>query len=219
MIFFENLNILNSEFKTEFYKKVQNFYENKKYILGSELEKFEKNFSHFIKIKNSIGVGNCLDALTMSLKVLNFEKNSEIIVAANAYFASILSIINAGYKPVLVDPDIKTYNIDANKIKLKITRKTKAILAVHLYGKCCDMVSIKEICKNYSLKLIEDCAQSHGAKFNNQLSGTFGDLSCFSFYPTKILGGIGDGGIVCSNSDRLINKIRKFRNYGSLKRY
>jgi dTDP-4-amino-4,6-dideoxygalactose transaminase len=130
-----------------------------------------------------------------------------------------MAIKNSNLRPILVEPDIKTYNLDIKKIEKKITKNTKAILAVHLYGKPCDMKQLKKICKKYNLFLIEDCAQSHGASINGQITGSFGDMGCFSFYPTKNLGGFGDGGAITCNNKSLSNKLKKIRNYGVSKKY
>ena len=218
-IFFENLGKSNYFFIKKFNKEYKKFIKNGKYILSESVEDFEKNFASYIGVNYCVGVGNGLDALTMSLKALNLPKNSEVLVASNAYFASILSIINANLKPVLVEPDIKTYNINIFEIDKYINKRTRAIMAVHLYGKPCDLIEIKKICSINKLFLIEDCAQSHGASINNKLTGSFGDFGCFSFYPTKNLGALGDGGAILCNNKIIANKIRKFRNYGSLTRY
>lgn len=218
-IYFENLSNSNAFFTKIFNKKYNQFIKNGNYILSKNLENFEKNFSAYIGTKYCIGVGNGLDALTISLKSLNFPKNSEVIIASNAYIACVVSVINANLKPVFVEPEIQTYNLDYKKIKKNITRKTKAILAVHMYGKPCNMKEIQKICKKYNLFLIEDCAQSHGASFQNKLTGSFGDLSCFSFYPTKNLGCLGDGGAILCNNKALEIKLRMMRNYGSITKY
>ncbi len=160
-----------------------------------------------------------MDALILSLKVFDFEKGSEVIVPSNTYIATILSIIHCGLKPVLVEPDIKTYNIDPTKIEEAITSKTKAVMIVHLYGKCCDMDPITSLCKKYNLKLIEDCAQSHGAKYKGKKSGTFGDVNAFSFYPTKNLGALGDAGSVNTDDENIAKAVKSLRNYGSGEKY
>ena len=219
MIFYENLNKTNSEFYDEYINSLKKFKDKGSYILGGNLINFEKNFSKYIGARYCAGVANGLDALIISLKSLNLPKNSEVIVAANAYIATILAILNAGLKPILVEPCKDTYNIDPIKIEKKITKKTKAIISVHLYGKCCDMTAIGKICKKNNLFLIEDCAQSHGATFKNKSAGTFGNFACFSFYPTKLLGCLGDGGAVISKNKKDDLLIKKYRNYGSIKRY
>jgi dTDP-4-amino-4,6-dideoxygalactose transaminase len=218
-IYFENLSRSNSFFIKEFKKKYNEFIKKGNYILGKNLFNFEKNFAKYLNVKYCVGVGNGLDALTIALKALNLPKNSEVIVASNAYIASIISIINADLKPVLVEPNILTYNLDPNLIKSNITKNTKVIMAVHMYGRPCDMFEIQEICKKNSLYLLEDCAQSHGASLEGKMIGSFGDLSCFSFYPTKNLGCLGDGGAVVCNNKSLAKKLQMMRNYGSIKRY
>jgi dTDP-4-amino-4,6-dideoxygalactose transaminase len=219
MIEYENLNKSNFFFYHKYINSFKNILHKGKFILGDELIKFENNFSNFLKIKYCSGVANGLQALVLSLKALNLPSNSEILVPANSYYACVLSIINAGLKPILIEPDIKTYNIDVSKIEKKITTKTKAIMAVHMYGKSCDMKKLLDLSNKYKLFLIEDCAQSHGAKFKKKYTGTFGVFGCFSFYPTKNLGGLGDGGAVVSKNKNYNTLIKKLRNYGSLKRY
>jgi len=218
-VFFENLALSNIFFIEKFKKNYSTFIKNGKYILSDFVEKFENDFANYNQSKFCVGVGNGLDALTIALNSLDLDKNSEVIVAANSYVACIMSIINANLKPVLVEPNINTYNIDTSLIEQKITKKTKVIMAVNLYGKPCDLISINEICKKYNLYLVEDCAQSHGASINGKITGSFGDLGCFSFYPTKNLGSLGDAGAIICNNKILFSKIRKIRNYGSEKRY
>ena len=189
------------------------------FVLGSQVTDFEKQFADYCETQYCIGVANGLDAITLSLVALDYPKGSEVIVPSNTYIASILSILQAGLVPVLVEPDINTYNIDPSKIEEKITSKTKAILVVHLYGKACKMDDILFLCNKYKLGLVEDCAQAHGAKFKNQLVGGFGDYGAFSFYPTKNLGALGDAGAVTTNNESLAKKIAILRNYGSQKKY
>ena len=219
MIEYENLSKSNRKFYLEYLNKIKKILSKGSFILSEEVKNFEKNFSLFCGTKHCTGVGNGLNALTISLESLGLPKKSEIIVASNVYYASILSIIRSGHIPILVEPDIKTYNIDVNKIQNKISKKTKAIMAVHMYGKSCDMDDIIKMCKKNNLFLIEDCAQSHGAKFKNKTTGSFGDFGCFSFYPTKNLGCLGDGGAIVTNNKTLEQKTKLFRNYGSIKRY
>jgi len=218
-MFYENLNKSNNIFFNNFIKSLKKLNKQGSYILGKNLSKFEFNFAEYLNAGYCVGVGNGLDALTMSLKSLNLPKYSEVLVASNSYVACILSILNAGLKPILVEPDLETYNIDPNQIKKKISKKTRAILAVHLYGKSCEMDEIINICKKNNLYLLEDCAQSHGSKYKNKNTGTFGDFGCFSFYPTKILGGIGDGGAITCKKKKYRDYFLKVRNYGSITRY
>lgn len=219
MIEYENLKKTNSFFINKFRNSYKKFCKNGRYILSENVLSFENKFANFLHAPFCSGVGNGLDALILSLESLNLEKGSEVIVPANTYFATILAILRCGLKPVLVEPNINTYNIDYREILKNLSRKTKVILAVHLYGKVCEMDKIVEICKENKLYLIEDCAQSHGAKFKNKYSGTFGDFGCFSFYPTKNLGCLGDGGAVITKQFKNDLKIKMLRNYGSVKRY
>lgn len=219
MIEYENLKNLNQPFFEEFKSSFARTLESGWFIMGKSLESFEKEFAEYCGTKYCIGVANGLDALILSIKALDIPKGSEIIVPSNTYIASVLAIVDAGCVPVLVEPDIKTYNIDPFRIEEKITNKTKAILVVHLYGKACEMDPILEICKKYQLRLVEDCAQAHGAKYKNQKVGTFGHANGFSFYPTKNLGALGDGGAVTTNDEDVAKKLKKLRNYGSGEKY
>jgi len=219
MIQYENLRKVNEPFIEELKMTANNIIDKGWYVLGEEVSNFEKEFATFVGTKYCIGVANGLDAITLSLLALDLPRNSEVIVPANTYIASILSILHAGLKPVLVEPEIKTYNLDPTKIESKITKNTSAILVVHLYGKICDMDPILKIKKKHNLKLVEDCAQSHGAMYKGKQAGTFGEAAAFSFYPTKNLGAIGDAGAVVTNIEEVKNKVSRLRNYGSSKRY
>lgn len=219
MIDYENLRQLNQPYWSEYQNKFQEILESGWFILGNSLKQFETEFADFIGAKHCLGVASGLDALELALKALDLPEKSEIIVPSNTYIATILAIINNGHIPVLVEPDISTYNINPHLIEQNITKKTKAILIVHLYGKSCDMEPIQDICKKYNLYLIEDCAQSHGAKYKGQTTGTFSDLAAFSFYPTKNLGCLGDGGAITTNNKDLYDKVFKLRNYGSSIKY
>jgi len=181
MIEYENLRDSNELFFEDYIHNFGNVLNSGWFILGSFEKKFEEDFAKYIGSNYCVGLASGLDALYLALKAFNFEKNSEIVVPSNTYIATILSIVNAGLKPVLVEPDIQTYNIDPAKIEESITSKTKALMIVHLYGKSCDMDPIISICKKHNLKLIEDCAQSHGAKYKNRNTGTFGEINAFSF--------------------------------------
>jgi len=219
MIQYENLKKVNEPFMGELTKTAIQVIEKGWYVLGEEVNGFEKEFSAFVGTKYCIGVASGLDAITLSLLSLDLPMNSEVIVPANTYIASILSILHAGFKPVFVEPDIETYNLDPEKIEKKITEKTSAILVVHLYGKVCDMNPILKIKERFDLKLVEDCAQSHGATYMGENAGTFGEAAAFSFYPTKNLGALGDAGAIVTNSKKVRDRIRELRNYGSSKRY
>jgi len=219
MIEYENLGKVNKPFFEEYKKTFSDVLDSGWFILGNYVNEFENNFAKYIGSKYCIGVASGLDALVLALKSLHLEYGCEVIVPSNTYIATILSILNCGLKPILVEPDIETYNINPQKIEEKITAKTKAIIVVHLYGKACNMDPILEICKNYNLKLIEDCAQSHGAKYKGKTTGSFGDFGAFSFYPTKNLGSLGDAGALTTNDEELMNEIRILRNYGSKQKY
>lgn len=218
MIEYENLRKVNERLFSDYQIAFTDFLNSGWYILGKNVELFEKDFSKYCNIDYCVGLASGLDALILAIDAFCFEKNSEIIVPSNTYIATILAIVRSGLKPVLVEPDINTYNIDPAKIVEKITKKTRAILVVHLYGKSCDMDAISEIAREYQLEIIEDAAQAHGAMFKNKKVGSFG-VGCFSFYPTKNLGALGDAGALTSNSQEYITKIKSLRNYGSIKKY
>ena len=218
IIEYENLNLLNKPFEEEYKVSFQNTLNSGWYILGQNVNDFESNFSSFLNSKYCVGVASGLDALIISIISQNFEKGSEIIVPSNTYIASILAIVQCGMTPILVEPDIRTYNIDPNRIEEKITTKTKAIMVVHLYGKACQMDEIEIIAKKNNLIIIEDCAQAHGAKFKNKMVGTFG-IGAHSFYPTKNLGALGDAGAITLEDENLYKKIKALRNYGSTQKY
>jgi dTDP-4-amino-4,6-dideoxygalactose transaminase len=219
MIPYEDLAKVNAPFENAFNESAARVIKSGWFILGQELKKFETEFAAFHGMNYCYGVGNGLDALTISLKALELPAASEIIVPSNTFIASILAVVHAGHLPVLVEPDIATYNIDPSRIEEAITPKTKAILLVHLYGKCCDMDNVLPIAQKYQLKIIEDSAQAHNARYKGKLAGTFGDVAGFSFYPTKNLGALGDGGAVLFNDDALADNFKKLRNYGSLVKY
>lgn len=188
------------------------------YVLGKEVQLFEKEWSEYIGSKYCVGLASGLDALWISFRLLNIKDGDEVIVCSNAYIACVMGITMNGATPVFVEPD-QYDNIDAEKIEEAITQKTKAILAVHLYGTSCDMTKIMEIAHKYQLRVVEDCAQSHGNHWMGQTVGTFGDVGCFSFYPSKGCGAFGDAGCIVTDDVNLANKFRVFRNYGSEKRY
>lgn len=184
------------------------------YILGKEVSSFEEEWANYIGTKYCVGLASGLDALWISFRLLGIGKGDEVIVSANAYIACVMGISINGATPVFVEPD-EYDNIDADKIEEKITPNTKAILAVHLFGQSCDMDKIMNIANKYNLKVVEDCAQSHGNSWHGRRTGTFGDISCFSFYPTKGCGAFGDAGCICTNSEKLAGNFKMFRNYGS----
>ena len=219
MIEYENLNKLNKPYFEEFNAVFNQVLESGWFILGHNVEEFEKEFAKYNNVQNCVGVASGLDALTISLLTLDLEKGSEVIVPSNTYIATVLSILHSGNVPVLVEPEIATYNIDPLRIEEAITSKTRAILVVHLYGKPCDMDPIMDICKRFNLFLVEDCAQAHGAEYKGKKAGSFGDIAAFSFYPTKNLGCLGDGGALLTNNHDYYHKARMIRNYGSVKKY
>lgn len=188
------------------------------YILGNEVKAFEKEWADYIGSKYCVGLASGLDALWISFRVLGIHEGDEVIVSGNAYIACVMGITMNGATPIFVEPD-EYDNIDANKIEAAITDKTKAILAVHLYGTSCDMTKITDIAHKYNLKVVEDCAQSHGNHWKNKTVGTFGDIGCFSFYPSKGCGAFGDAGCIVTDNEELADKFRVFRNYGSRVRY
>ena len=220
---FFDIHKINQSYKDSFQNIFTEFLDSKKIILGEKTEEFESLFAKYCGVNHALGISNGLDALKLIMKAYIemdiFNKEDEIIVPANTYIASILSISEAGLKPVLVDPDIKTYNIDFEKIEEKITSKTKGIMIVHLYGQVAASDKLFEIAKKYNLKIIEDSAQAHGATYMNKKTGSIGDASGFSFYPTKNLGAIGEAGAVTTNDSELFDVVKKLRNYGSEKRY
>lgn len=216
---YENLKTLNKPFETSLKRKFADFLDKGWYILGDEVALFEQEFAAYHGEKYVVGVANGLDALILSLKCCNFPKGSEVIVPSNTYIATILAILQCDLVPVFVEPDLRTYNIDHTKIEAAITRRTVAIMVVHLYGRCCEMSTILNLASSHSLKLVEDCAQAHGATLKGQLAGTFGDFGAFSFYPTKNLGALGDAGAIICKSEEDYELLKKLRNYGSGKKY
>lgn len=188
------------------------------YVRGKEVQAFEAEWADYIGVKHCVGVGNGLDALWIALRMLGIGPGDEVIVCANAYIACVMCISMNGAAPVLVEPDCYD-NIDAETIEASITERTKAILAVHLYGQACDMGRIMSLAQKHNLRVVEDCAQSHGNHWSGQRVGSFGDVGCFSFYPTKGCGAFGDGGAIVTNDEQLAQKCRMYSNYGSEKRY
>lgn len=219
MIKFLDLKKINNRYREEIDSRIKNILDKGWYLQGEENENFTKNFANFCGTKFVLGVANGLDALNLIIKAYGFGNGDEIIVPANTYIATILAISENGCIPILVEPDIKTYNINPDSIEEKITSKTKAIMVVHLYGQAVQMEKIWKIAKKYNLKIIEDSAQAHGAIYQENRTGNLGDASGFSFYPGKNLGCIGDGGAVTTNDEELFNKIKAIANYGSDRKY
>ena len=223
MIKFLDLHKINERYRKEIDERIKQVLDSGWYLLGNQDRTFEEHFASYCGAKHCIGCANGLDALNLIIKAYGFNNGDEIIVPANTYIASILSISENGCTPVLVEPDINTYNINPDLIEEKITDRTKAIMVVHLYGQAVQMDKIWALAKKYNLKIIEDSAQAHGAGVNIngefRRVGNLGDASGFSFYPGKNLGCMGDGGAVTTNDDELAEKIRALRNYGSHKKY
>lgn len=218
MIYYENLKNVNSPFFEEYKKAFDSFINSGRYVLGENVTQFEAEFAKIIGTKYCVGVGSGLAALELAIQAFDFPAGSEIIVPSNTYIASILAIVGNNLKPILVEPDIRTYNIDPRLIEEKITSKTVAVMAVHLYGKSSDMDPIMMLCNKHDLVLIEDCAQSHGAKYKGITTGSFG-IGAFSFYPTKNLGALGEAGAITTNDSDLNLTFKKLRNYGSIVQY
>ncbi|WP_232282950.1 DegT/DnrJ/EryC1/StrS aminotransferase family protein [Pedobacter sp. BAL39] len=189
------------------------------FILGKKVEQFEEEFAAYCGVAGCAGLASGLDALVLALRYFDFPEGSEVIVPSNTYIATILAIYHNGLVPVLVEPELSSYNIDPLKIEEKINSNTKAILVVHLYGKMCDMDPIMATAAQHNLKVIEDCAQAHGALYKGRMAGTFGDFGAFSFYPTKNLGALGDAGALLAADPQRIEKIKALRNYGCHEKY
>lgn len=211
---YEDLQALNAPFSAELKHAASAVIDSGWYILGNEVAQFEDAFARSIGVTHCIGVANGLEALRLGLTVLDLPLGSEVLVAANAYIACHLSILQAGLVPKLVEPDPHTLQIDTDVMRSHVTPKTRAIMAVHMYGNPCDMAAISVVAKQYGLKIIEDCAQAHGARYQGKQVGTLGDVAAFSFYPTKNLGALGDAGAVVTNDVSYAEKLRKLRHYG-----
>lgn len=223
MIKFLDLQKINAVYQESFQEKLKLVLDKGWFILGDEVQSFETNFANYCGTKYCIGVGNGLDALVLIFKgyiqLGKLQKGDEVIVLANTYIASILAILQADLIPVLVEPRLETYNINPDLIADKITSKTKAILAVHLYGQLAEMEKINAIAKEHNLLVIEDAAQAHGAISNHLRAGNLSDAAAFSFYPGKNLGALGDAGAITTNDESLANILYSLRNYGSEKKY
>ena len=223
MIPFLDLKKINQQYREELIGAATNVIDSGWYVQGAQVEAFEREFSDYCGVKHCIGVANGLDALILIFRAYKelgrLKEGDEVIVPANTYIASILAITENRLKPVLVEPDEQTYNLDPKLIEQAITPKTKAILAVHLYGQLADMIAINTIAEKHGLLVMEDSAQAHGASYNGIKVGNWGDASGFSFYPGKNLGALGDGGAVTTNDEELATTIRALGNYGSHKKY
>jgi len=216
---FYSLKKIHQDSKSELLKVFEEVFKNNQFILGEYLDQFEKAFAKYIGTTYAIGVGNGYDGLKIALKSLALNSNNEIIIPAHTFSASISAAIEAGIRPVLVDVDLKTYHINTDLISGTITPETRAIMPVHIYGNPCHMKSIMELADTYQLYLIEDYAQSVGASYNGRQTGSFGNVNVTSFYPTKTLGALGDGGIITTNIKNLNELCRQYRNYGYITKY
>ena len=214
---FVNLKKQYESIKDELDMAMRDTINNTSFILGNEVEEFEKEFAKFCNAKCCVAVASGTDALKLAIKALGI-KEGEIITVAHTFIATALAITDNNLKPVFVDIDSKTYNIDVDQIERKITKNTKAIIVVHLYGQPANMERIAEIAKKYNLELIEDCCQAHGAEYKRKRL-PYGDIGCFSFYPGKNLGAYGDGGAIVTNNEVLAKKLKAMRNYGSQVKY
>lgn len=219
IIEYESLARSNQQFMLELEAAAARVIRSGWYVLGQEVSDFETEFANYVGTKHCIGVANGLDALILSIEALDLPKGSDILVASNTYIATILAIVHAGHKPVLVEPELETFNMDPARLPQTMTANTRAICVTHLFGKSCRMDAIGAFARQHGLKVIEDCAQSHGARLGAQMTGTFGDAGCFSFYPTKNLGAAGDAGAIVTNDDALADRLRHTRNYGSKQKY
>jgi dTDP-4-amino-4,6-dideoxygalactose transaminase len=216
---FLNLKSTYTEIKDEIDSAVMRVLESGYYLLGRELASFEEEYAHYVGAKHCIGVGSGLDALQLSLKALGIDPGDEVIVPSNTYIATWLAVSNIGAVPIPVEPDERTYNIDPGRIEPAITERTRAILPVHLYGQPAKMDPILKIAKKYGLRILEDAAQAHGAKYKGKMIGAIGDVTAWSFYPTKNLGAFGDSGAITTDSDEIADKLKLLRNYGSCIKY
>lgn len=216
---FLNFSPMHDAIREEMASAFQRVYDSNWFVMGKELDAFEKAYSEFNQTNHAIGVSNGLDALHLSLKSLGVSKGDEVIVPSNTYIATVLAVSYVGATPVFVEPNERTYNIEADNIANKITSKTKAIIPVHLYGQSARMDSIMELANQSGLFVVEDNAQAHGAECGGKLTGSWGHLNATSFYPGKNLGALGDGGAITTNSDEFADMVKMYRNYGSREKY
>jgi dTDP-4-amino-4,6-dideoxygalactose transaminase len=216
---FGDLSRQYKKYKADFDSIISDVFTNGNFILGENVARFEANFADYLGAKYAVGVGSATEALFLSLKAIGIKNGDEVITVANTAVPTVSAVDFAGAKPVFVDIEESSYNINPSRIENKVTLKTKAIIPVHLYGNPCNMDQIMQIAQKYDLKVIEDCAQAHGAEYKGKKVGTFGDLSAFSFYPSKNLGANGDAGMVVTNNEELAERVRLLRNYGFEGRY
>lgn len=219
MIPFLDLGRVNETHQEAIRQAVETVFQSGWYVLGRQVATFERAFADACGTRHCIGVASGLDALTLVLRAWNFPAGSEVIVPSNTYIASVLSITLAGLTPVFVEPDSATYLLDPARLEDVLTARTRAVLPVHLYGRCCDMNPIQALARRYDLRVLEDAAQAHGATDKNRRAGNLGDAAGWSFYPSKNLGALGDAGAVTTNDDQLADRLRALRNYGSVQKY
>ena len=208
-----------SEQEEEIIEIVKEVFKSGKLILGENVAKFEEEFSSFIKSKYGVGVGNGTDAIKLALKALGIGPGDEVITVSNTAVPTVSAIVETGASPVFCDVDKDTFNISIDKVNELITKDTKAILCVHLFGHPAEILKLKDLCNENNINLIEDCAQSHGSKLDNKVCGSFGDISAFSFYPTKTLGTFGDGGMCITSNDKYYKNLKMLRFYGMEEQY
>ena len=216
---FSKFDGMHTPIREEMLEKFAEMYDKGWFIHGSECAAFEKEYAEYFGVKHCIGVGNGLDAIYLSLLAMGIGKGDEVIIPSNTFIATALAVSYAGATPVIVDPDSVTYNMCGNGLEEALTENTKAVIPVHLYGQAAEMDEVMAFARKHNLYVIEDCAQAHGALYKGQKVGTFGDMGCFSFYPGKNLGALGDAGAVISNNDELADKVRAISNYGSKEKY
>lgn len=219
MIEYEQLDRVNAPFAPQMEEAFGRILRKGWFVLGEEVAAFEREFAAWCGVRHCVGLASGLDAITLSLRALHLPSGSEVLVPSNSYIASVLAVLEAGLTPVLVEPDLRTYNMDPAAASAAITEKTRAILPVHLYGKISDMAALSSLAVKHRLRVVEDCAQAHGAALDGRKAGTWGDTGAFSFYPTKNLGALGDAGAVVTDHDELAEELRTLRNYGSRKKY
>lgn len=217
-ILINNVTEYNQLFQVNYIQDLSNLLKQGNYILGKEVKTFEIKMAEYIGTKYCLGVSSGTSALELAFESLNLTSEDEVIIQANAYIACAFGALKTTAKLVLIDCD-KNGVFDISEFKRHITPLTKAVLVVHLYGDCCDMEAMTSLCKEQDIILVEDCAQAQGSQYNHKMVGSFGDISCFSFYPSKNLGALGDGGAICTNNEIYFNKIRHLRNLGSIKKY
>ena len=216
---FLNFQPMHEQIRSEMHQAFSDVYDSYWYVMGEKLQTFEASYAKYNQTKYCVGVSNGLDALILALQALNIGKGDEVIVPSNTYIASVIAITTVGATPVFVEPRMDTYNINPELIEQKITKRTKAIMPVHLYGQACEMDYIMKLAEAYDLYVVEDNAQAHGSSYNGKLTGSFGHANGVSFYPGKNLGALGDAGAVTTNKEEIAEKIKALRNYGSHKKY